>query len=150
MGKSEKCESCYMDYTKCKGHFGHIALVMPVVNPICLKQLKWMVKHIVITKQHHSIKNCKQAASCFHCLAPRTSSDMFHVENIEDLEEVSKILTNMCQLSETIKANNLVKKVLSWGIKSNAKDLQHLVFGINNNELKKRADVLLQVMHTRG
>ena len=35
-----------MDYTKCKGHFGQIALAVPVVNPICLKQLKWIVKHI--------------------------------------------------------------------------------------------------------
>ena len=118
--KGVKCETCSMDYTKCKGHFGHIALVVPVVNPICLKQLKWIVKHIckkckriVITKQHlslNSIKNYKQSskyidkvASCFHCSAslahPRTSDDMFDVDNIEgtNLEEVSKLLTNMCQ-----------------------------------------------------
>ena len=113
----------------------------------------------------------------------------------EDLEEVSKILTNMCQedidvldikgchpkscmihyfpiiprcarsfltnkyesfdddltcqLSEIIKTNNLVKKILSWGMKSNAKDLQHLVPGINNDEQKKRAGILLRVMHAR-
>ena len=38
MGTIEKgveCETCSMDYTKCKGHFGHIALAIPVVNPIC-------------------------------------------------------------------------------------------------------------------
>ena len=102
--KGVKYETCSMDHTKCKGHFGHIALAEPVVNPICLKKLKWIVKHIckkckrtVITKQHPSIKNYKQAASCFHCSAPQTSDDMFHVGNMEDLEEVSKILTNMCQ-----------------------------------------------------
>ena len=111
--KGVKCETRSMDYPKCKGHFGHIALVVPVVNPICLKQVKWIVKHIckkcrkiVITKQHlslNSIKNYKQSskyidrvASCFHCSAPRTS-DMFDIENIKDLEEVSKTLTNMCQ-----------------------------------------------------
>ena len=44
---------------------------------------KW--KRIVITKP---IKKYKQAASCFHCSASRTSDDMFDVDNIEDLEEV--------------------------------------------------------------
>ena len=82
-----------MDYTECKGHFGHLALAVPVVNPICLKQLKWIVKHIckkcrriVITKQHlslNSIENYKhidKVASYFHCSAPRTSDDMFDVD----------------------------------------------------------------------
>ena len=105
--KGVKCKTCSMDYTQCKGHFGHIALTVPVVNSICLEQLKWIVKHIykkckriVITKQHHSIKYYKhidKVASCFYCSAPRTSDNMFHVDNIEDLKEVSKILTNMCQ-----------------------------------------------------
>ena len=91
---------------------------MPVVSPICLKQLKWIVKHIckkckriVITKQHlslNSIKNYRQSSkyidkvpSCFYCSAslahPQTSDDMFDVDNIEDLEEVSKTFTSMCQ-----------------------------------------------------
>ena len=191
--KGVKCETCSMDYTKCKGHFGYIALAVPVVNPVCLKKLKWIVKHIckkckriVIKKQHLSIKNYKQVSSCFHCSAPRTSDDMFDVDNIEDLEEASKILTDMCQedtdflniqgchpkscimhyfpiiptcarpfltnkdesfdndltfqLSEIIKANNLVKKFLSLGMKLNAKDIQHLVFFINtyhDSEKKK-------------
>ena len=144
------------------------------------------------------IKNYKQSskyidrvASCFHCSAPRTSNDIFDVDNIEgtDLEEVSKILTNMCQedidvlnikgchpkscimhyfpiiptcarpfltnkdesfdddltcqLSEIIKANNLVKKFLSSGMKPNAKDIQHLVFFINTyyDSGKKRAGI---------
>ena len=183
--KGVKCETCSMDCTKCKGHFGHIMLVVPVVNPICLKQLKWIAKYIckkckriVITKP---IKNYKQVSSCFHCSAllahPRTSDDMFDVDNIEDLEKVSKIFTNMCQeeiyvlnikrchpkscimhcfpiiptcarpfltnkdepfdddltcqLSEIIKANNLVKKFLFLGMKPNAKDLQQIVFRIN-------------------
>ena len=99
-----KCETCSIDYTKCKGHFGHIVLAVSVFDPICLKKLKWIVKHIckkckrrVITKQHLSIKNYKQVASCFHCSAPRTSDDMFDVDYIDDLEEVSKTLTNICQ-----------------------------------------------------
>ena len=50
-----------------------------------------------MTKQHRSIKNYRQAASCFHCSAPRTSDDMFDVDNKEYLEEVSKTLTNVCQ-----------------------------------------------------
>ena len=123
---------------------------------------------------------------------------MFDVDNIEDLEEVSKILTNMCQedmdvfniqgchpkgcirhyfpiiptcarpfltnkdesfdddlvcqLSEIIKANNLVKKFLSSGMKPNAKDLQRLFFGINTyyDNRKKRAGILIRIMHTRG
>ena len=152
----------------------------------------------MITKQHLSIKNYKQVASCFHYLAPRTSDDMFDVDNIEDLEEVSKTLTNMCredidvlnikgchpkscimhylpiiptcarpfltnkdesfdddltcQLSEIIKANNLVKKFLSSGMKPNSKDIQRLVFCINTyyDNRKKRAGILLWVMHTRG
>ena len=29
-----------MDYTRCKGHFGHIALAVPDVNPVYLKKLK--------------------------------------------------------------------------------------------------------------
>ena len=108
--KGVKCETCSMDYTKCKSHFGHIALAVPVVNPIWLKQLEWIVKHIckkcrkiVITKLHlslNSIKNYKhvdKVASCFHCSTPQTSYDIFDVDNIEDLKEVSKILTNMCQ-----------------------------------------------------
>ena len=193
--KGVKCENCSMDYTKCKGHFGHIVLAVLVVNPICLKKLKWIVKHIckkykriVITKQHLSIQNYKQVASCFHCSAPQTSDDMLDVDNIEDLEEISKILTNMCQedidilnikdchpkscimhyfplipacarpfltnkdesfddylmcqLSEIIKANNLLKKIPSSGMKPNAKDIQRLVFYINtyyNNRKKEQA-----------
>ena len=189
--KGVKCDTCSMDY-KCKGHFGHIALAVLVVNPICLKQLKWIVKNICskckrITKQHLSIKNYKHVASCFHCSAQQTSDDMFDIDNIEDLEEVSKTLANMCQedidvlnikgyhpkisivhyfpiiltsarsfltnkdesfdddltcqLSEIIKANNLVKKFLSLGIRPHAKDLQRLVFCINtyyDNEKKSR------------
>ena len=109
-----KCESCSMDYIKCKGHFGHLVLVVPVVNPVCFKQLKWIVKHIckkckriVITKEHLSlcsIKNYRHIdkfALCFHCSTPRTSDDMFDVENIEDLEEVSKTLTNMARKTLT-------------------------------------------------
>ena len=38
--KDVKCETCFTDYTKCKGHFGHIALAVPIVNPIYLKKLK--------------------------------------------------------------------------------------------------------------
>ena len=125
---------------------------------------------------------------------------MFDVDNIEDLEEVSKILTNMyqedigvlnikgchtkscimycfpiiptcarpfltskdesfdddftCQLSEIIRANNLVKKFLSLGMKPNAKDIQHLVFHIknyhNNRKKKKRAGILSRAKHLRG
>ena len=41
--KGVKYETCSMDYTKCKRHFSHIVLVVPLVNPICLKQLKWIV-----------------------------------------------------------------------------------------------------------
>ena len=98
--KGVKCETCSMDCTKCKGHFGHITLAVPVVNPICLKQLKWIAKYICkkckrITRQRPSIKNYRQTASCFHCSAPPTSDDMFDVGNIEDLEEVSEILTNV-------------------------------------------------------
>ena len=203
--KAVKCETCSMDYTKCKGHFGYIALAVPVVNPVCLKKLKWIVKHIckkckriVIKKQHLSIKNYKQVSSCFHCSAPRTSDDMFDVDKIEDLEEVSKTLTNMCQedidvlnikgchpkscimhcfpiiptcarpfltnkdesfdndltcqLSEIIKANNLVKKFISSGMKPNAKDIQCLVFCVNTyyDNGKKGAGILLRVIHTRG
>ena len=99
--KGVKCETYSVDYTKYKGHFGHIALAMSVVNPICLKKLKWIVRHIckkctkiVITKP---IKKYKLAASSFQCLTSRTSNDMFDVENTEDLEEVSKALTKMCQ-----------------------------------------------------
>ena len=32
--KGVKCETCSMDYTKRKGHFGHVALAVPVFNPI--------------------------------------------------------------------------------------------------------------------
>ena len=105
--KGVKCETCSMDSTKCNCHFGHMALAVPVVNPICLKQLKWTVKHICKKfNSLNSIKNYKQSskymdkvASCFYCSAPRTSNNMFDVDNIEgaNLEEVSKTLTNICQ-----------------------------------------------------
>ena len=163
-----------------------------------MKHICEKCKRIVITKQHLNlklIKNYRQSskyidkvASCFHCSAPRTSDDVFDVDNIEDLEEVSKTLANMCQedidvlniqgchpkscimhyfpmiptcarpfltnkdepfdddltcqLFEIIKANNLVKKFLSSGIKPNAKDLQCLVFRINtyyDNRKKEQA-----------
>ena len=41
----------------------------------------------------------KLQAGCivFSLFAPQISDDMFDVDNMEDLEEVSKILTNMCQ-----------------------------------------------------
>ena len=203
--KGVKCETCSMDYNKCKGHFGHIELGVPVFNPICLKTLKWIVKHvskkckrIVITKQHLSIKNYKQASSCFHCSAPRTSDDMFDVDKIADLEEVSKTLANMYQedikvlnikgchpksctihcfpiiptcarhfvtnkdesfdddltrqLSEIIKANNLVKKFISSGMKPNAKVIQHLVCHINTyyDNGKKKEQAFCFASYIRG
>ena len=56
-----------------------------------------------------------------------------------------------CQLSEIIKANNLVKKFLSSGMRPNAKDFKRLVFRINTyyGNRKKRAGFLTQVMHSR-
>ena len=121
--KDVKCETCSMDYTKCKGHFGQIALAVPVVNSICLKQLKWIVKHIC--------KKCKRIVI--------TNKD----------ESFNDDLT--CQLSEIIKANNLVKKFLSSGMRPNAKDFKRLVFRINTyyGNRKKRAGFLTQVMHSR-
>ena len=38
--KGVKCETCSMDNTKYNGCIGHIVLAVPIVNPICLKQLK--------------------------------------------------------------------------------------------------------------
>ena len=123
---------------------------------------------------------------------------MFDVDSIEDLEEISKTLTNMCQenidilnikgchpkscimhyfptiptcarpfltnkdesfdndltcqLSEIIKANNLVKRFLSLDVNLSAKDIQRPVFCINSyyGNRKKRAGILLRVLHTRG
>ena len=56
------------------------------------------------------------------------------------------------QLSEIIKANNVVTKFVSSGMKPNAKDLQRLAFCINTyyDYGKRRAGILLWVMHTRG
>ena len=51
----------------------------------------------MIAKQHRLIKTYGQAASCFHCASPQTSDDMFDVDNVKDLEEVSKPITNMCE-----------------------------------------------------
>ena len=85
--KGVKCETCSMDYTKCNDHFGHIVPAVSVVNHTCLKQLKWIVKHICkkckrITKQYLSIKNYKQVASCFHSSVLQASDDMFDADNI--------------------------------------------------------------------
>ena len=132
-------------------------------------------------------------------MTPQTSDNIFDLDNIEHLEEVSKILTSMdqedvrvlnikgchpksyimqyfpiipacarpfltnkdesfdndltCQLSEIKKINNLMKKILSLGMKPNAKDIQCLVF-LHQHLLrqlgKKRACILPQAMHTRG
>ena len=77
--KGVKCETCSMD-TRCKGHFGHIALIVPVVNPICLlKKLKWIVK--IICKKGRRIVLTRQASSCFYCSTPQTSNDMLDVDN---------------------------------------------------------------------
>ena len=80
--------------------------------PFAQKKHKWIVKlickkykRIVITKQHLRIKDYKQVASCFHCSVPRTSDDMFDVDNMEDLKEVSKTFTSMCQ--EDIDVSNI-------------------------------------------
>ena len=56
------------------------------------------------------------------------------------------------QLSEIIKANNVVTKFVSSGMNPNAKDLQRLAFCINTyyDNGKRRAGILLWVMHTRG
>ena len=69
--KGVKCETFSMDYTKCKGHFGHNAPAVPVVNPICLKKLKWIVKHIC---KKCRIVLTKQAALCFHCSTHKHST----------------------------------------------------------------------------
>ena len=68
---------------------------------LLVKKLKWIVKHIckkcnrIVIKE--LIKNYNQVSSCFHCSAPQTSNDMFDVDKIEDLEEILKTFTNMCQ-----------------------------------------------------
>ena len=56
-----------------------------------------------------------------------------------------------CQLPQIIKANNVVEKFLSSGMKPNTKDIQRIVFCITTyyNNGKKRAGILLWVMHTR-
>lgn len=33
------CETCGLGYQECPGHFGHINLIVPVVNPILFKML---------------------------------------------------------------------------------------------------------------
>ena len=62
MGTIEKgklCATCFLDFTKCNGHFGHKVLGIPIVNPIIKKQLKWDTQYlcrncrrVIITKNH--------------------------------------------------------------------------------------------------
>ena len=103
--KGVKCETCSMDYTKCKGHFCRCRLVS--LRSYIVTLIPMLNKFYIQTYIHLSLSSIKnyrhidKVASCFHCSAllahPRTSHDMFDVDNIEDLEEVSKTLTNMCQ-----------------------------------------------------
>ena len=95
-----------------------------------------------------NIKGCHPKSFIMHCfpIIPTCGRPFLTNKN----ESLDNDLT--CQLSEIIKANNLVKKFISSDMKPNAKDIQLLVFHINTyyDNRKKIAGILLRIMHTRG
>ena len=44
--KGKPCATFFLDFTKCKGHFGYIVLGIPIVNLIVKKQFKWVTQHL--------------------------------------------------------------------------------------------------------
>ena len=44
LDKNDVCLTCHQSYFKCAGHFGHIALALPVYNPIFLRDLVKLLK----------------------------------------------------------------------------------------------------------
>ena len=112
MGTIEKgklCATCSMDFTRCTGHFGHIVLATPIVNPVAKKQFKWAAQHIcrscgrvMITSEHLRLQGIKsyktnskyieKVACCFHCSQPK---EPFDVET--ELEELKAKLEGLCK-----------------------------------------------------
>ena len=132
--KGVKYETCSTDYTKCKRHFGRIALGVPVVNLICLKTLKWIRKHIC--KKCKRTVLTKQAASCFHCSTPQISDDMFDVD-----------MSTFCDN----KGQQFDEKISLFGYEAQCKG--HSMPCFSHQHLlrqwgKKRAGILPRTMHS--
>ena len=105
--------------------------------------------HKHVPRRHLRLKHSRVPSKELHNALPSHNPNVRKVFSDQQGCVLGRCLT--CQLSETIKSNNLVEKFLSSGIRPNAKDLQCLVFRINTyyNNRKKRAGILLRVMHTR-
>ena len=86
--KGKPCATVFLDFTKCKGHFGYIVLGIPIVNPIVKKQFKWVTQHlrrncgrVIITKNYLKLNDIKsykpspkyieKVSCCFHCSYPK-------------------------------------------------------------------------------
>lgn len=48
-GKSDPCRTCYMNVYSCPGHFGHIELPLPVINPLFDKMIVTILKMSCLT-----------------------------------------------------------------------------------------------------
>lgn len=85
---SEKCITCKRVYIDCPGHFGHIILSEPVINPLfyrsVIKLLKLICKNcgrLVYSEKQLAMRNCnlkhadlKIEPTCFHCRATQPTS----------------------------------------------------------------------------
>ena len=74
------CATCFLDFTKCKGHFGYLVLGDPLVKPIVKKQFKWVPQHlcrncgrVIIMKNHLKLNDIK------YYKPSSTISKKFHV-----------------------------------------------------------------------
>ena len=60
--KRKLCATCFLDFTKCKGHFGCIIVEVLIVNPIIKKQFEWVTQQysrVIITKTHLKLNDTK-------------------------------------------------------------------------------------------
>lgn len=110
------CATCFLDFTKCKGHFGYIVLGDPLVNPIVKKQFKWVTQHlcrncrrVIITKNHLKLNDIKyykpsstyieKVSCCFHCSYPK---EPYNIET--ELNIIKTRLEELCK--EDVKVFN--------------------------------------------
>lgn len=58
--KNVKCDSCSSNQMECPGHFGHIELLYPVINPSFVStNLKWVIDNFCMEcHEHNSRCNC--------------------------------------------------------------------------------------------
>jgi DNA-directed RNA polymerase beta' subunit len=115
----ENCKTCNRDVWKCPGHFGHVKLEQPVVNPIfindtvnilrcmCFSCYKFILSEDHIKLENITGKSCdifnwvKNTASCFRCGSEKKALNVVNETIVDEtktpinVNHILKVLENI-------------------------------------------------------